>query len=54
MFFFWQVTDLDGIIAHINDEFMKISGFPRNEMIGQNLNIVNHLDMPQWVTTHKV
>ncbi|GEM_PF-3047770 len=45
---FFIETDLDGIIAHINDAFMKISGFPHNELIGQNLNIVNHPDMPQW------
>ncbi|QKE41681.1 MAG: EAL domain-containing protein [Ferrovum myxofaciens] len=45
---FYIETDLDGIITYVNDTFVKMSGFPRNELIGENLNIVHHPYMPQW------
>ena len=45
---FYIETDLEGIITYVNDAFVKTSGFPRNELIGENLNIVHHPDMPQW------
>ncbi|SFC30110.1 methyl-accepting chemotaxis sensory transducer with Pas/Pac sensor [Marinospirillum celere] len=40
-------TDLRGIIVHCNDAFAEISGFSREELIGQNHNIVRHPDMPE-------
>jgi len=38
-------TDIDGIITFANDEFCKISGYSRKELIGQNHNIVRHPDV---------
>ncbi len=39
-------TDINGIITFVNDEFCKISGYTREELIGQNHNIVRHPDVP--------
>ncbi len=39
-------TDREGIITFVNDEFCKISGYSKNELIGQNHNIVRHPDVP--------
>ena len=33
-------TDINGIITFVNDEFCKISGYSRKELIGKNHNIV--------------
>ena len=41
-----STTDLKGQITSVNDEFAAISGFSREELIGQNHNIVRHPDMP--------
>lgn len=41
-----STTDLRGTILHCNDEFVAISGFTREELIGQPHNIVRHPDMP--------
>jgi PAS domain S-box-containing protein len=38
-------TDTDGIITFVNDEFCKISGYSKDELIGQNHNIVRHPDV---------
>lgn len=40
-------TDLKGIITDVNDTFVEISGFSREELIGKNHNIVRHPDMPE-------
>ncbi|KAE8547599.1 methyl-accepting chemotaxis protein [Marinobacter nauticus] len=39
-------TDLRGKILHCNDAFVAVSGFSRDELIGQPHNIVRHPDMP--------
>ena len=39
-------TDLKGVITYINQDFLRISGFTSNELIGQPHNIVRHPDMP--------
>lgn len=39
-------TDLQGNITYANDSFVDISGFSRDELIGENHNIVRHPDMP--------
>ena len=39
-------TDINGIITFVNDEFCKISGYSRDELIGHNHNIVRHPDVP--------
>lgn len=42
-------TDLKGVITYCNDEFVEISGFSRDELVGQAHNIIRHPDMPQAV-----
>ena len=39
-------TDAKGIIRYANDDFVAISGFTRDELMGQPHNIVRHPDMP--------
>ncbi len=41
-----STTNLKGAITHVNDDFIEISGFEREELIGKNHNIVRHPDMP--------
>ncbi|SFC00194.1 methyl-accepting chemotaxis sensory transducer with Pas/Pac sensor [Marinospirillum celere] len=40
------ITDLRGIITFANDAFVKISGYERKELVGQNHNLIRHPDMP--------
>lgn len=42
-------TDLEGKITAVNDAFIEISGFSRDELIGSEHNIVRHPDMPAEV-----
>lgn len=39
-------TDLKGVITYVNDEFINISGYTRDELMGAEHNIVRHPDMP--------
>jgi PAS domain S-box-containing protein len=39
-------TDLRGVITYANDEFIRISGFTQEELLGQPHNMVRHPDMP--------
>lgn len=41
-----STTDLKGTITFVNDAFVDVSGFSREELIGQSHNIVRHPDMP--------
>ena len=40
-------TDLDGIITHANDAFIELSGYAREDLIGQPHAILRHPDMPR-------
>jgi len=40
-------TDLKGIITFANDKFCQISEYTKEELIGENHNIVRHPDMPK-------
>jgi len=39
-------TNLKGIITYTNPDFIEISGFSRDELVGKNHNVVRHPDMP--------
>ena len=41
-----SITDLQGKITFINEDFKRISGFTEAELMGQPQNIVRHPDMP--------
>ena len=41
-----SVTDLHGTILDCNDEFVEVSGYSKQELIGQPHNLVRHPDMP--------
>ncbi|KDM90508.1 methyl-accepting chemotaxis protein [Photobacterium galatheae] len=40
-------TDLQGVITYANEEFVAISGFSSEELVGQHHNIIRHPDMPR-------
>jgi hypothetical protein len=40
-------TDLKGRITYVNESFVAISGFTREELIGASHNVVRHPDMPE-------
>jgi len=44
--FIASMTDTKGIITFVNEEFIRVSGFSREELIGQPHNLVRHPDMP--------
>ena len=41
-----STTDPKGIVTYVNDDFVEISGFTSDELLGKNHNIVRHPDMP--------
>jgi len=51
-------TDMKGNILYANNDFCKIAGYTKDELIGKPHNIVRHQDMPKiafkdlWETIH--
>lgn len=41
-----STTDLKGQITYVNQDFIKVSGFSWDELIGQPHNLIRHPDMP--------
>ena len=41
-----STTNVKGAVTYINQDFLDISGFTRDELMGKNHNIVRHPDMP--------
>lgn len=39
-------TDLKGALTYVNEAFVELSGFSKEELIGKNHNLVRHPDMP--------
>ncbi len=44
---FFSRTDRKGIIRSGNEVFVRVSGYPRDELVGQAHNMVRHPDMPR-------
>lgn len=42
-----SITDLNGLIVEVNEDFCNVSGYSREELIGKPHNIVRHQDMPK-------
>jgi len=41
-----STTNPKGALAYFNDDFLRISGFEHDELIGKNHNVVRHPEMP--------
>lgn len=52
-------TDIKGRITYVNGDFVDVSGFTEEELLGKNHNMVRHPDMPPeafadlWATVNK-
>lgn len=44
-----SATDKHGRITHCNDAFQRVSGYEREDLIGQPHNLIRHPDMPSPV-----
>ena len=40
-------TDINGIITFVNDEFVKLFEYSKEELLGKNHNIIRHPDTPK-------
>lgn len=40
-------TDLKGRLTYVNNDFIDVSGYERDELIGQPHNLIRHPDMPE-------
>ncbi len=47
-----STTDLKGAVTHVNPDFLQISGFAAEELVGFNHNRVRHPDMPPAAFAH--
>lgn len=47
-----SATDEHGNLTYCNDEFVAVSGFTREQLIGSPHNIVRHPDMPPAIFEH--
>jgi len=39
-------TDVNGNIVYVNQDFLNVTGFSEDELIGSPQNIIRHPDMP--------
>ncbi len=46
---FFSTTDAKGVIRSGNDVFVRVSGYEREQLVGQAHNIIRHPDMPRGV-----
>ena len=52
-----STTDTQGRITHCNAAFVAVSGYTRDELVGQPHNMIRHPDMPEeafrdmWATS---
>ena len=42
-----STTDLQGRLLYCNPAFIEVSGFVREELLGQPHNLIRHPDMPE-------
>ncbi|MDQ7008523.1 MAG: PAS domain-containing methyl-accepting chemotaxis protein, partial [Acidobacteriota bacterium] len=42
-----STTELSGVIKSVSPDFLRVSGFPEEELVGKSHNVVRHPDMPQ-------
>ncbi len=42
-----STTDVKGVITSVNSEFLDVSGYSEEELLGEAHNIIRHPDMPQ-------
>ena len=42
-------TDPRGVITYANDVFLRVSGYPQDEVLGQPHNMIRHPEMPRAV-----
>ncbi len=42
-------TDTKGLLRYVNDVFVRVSGYPEEDLIGQPHNVIRHPEMPRAV-----
>ena len=47
-----STTNLKGAITYVNQDFLTVSGYSRDELLGQNHNMIRHPDMPPDAFQH--
>ena len=46
---FFSTTDQKGVITSCNDVFVRVSGYPAEDLLGKPHSIIRHPDMPRCV-----